>query len=72
MSDSKKTNETELTPDGAVEIQDEHLDTASGGASDYLLTIGGVKGEGKTLGAGGLKFGDGSVRGIKFNPAGKP
>ena len=72
MSDGKKTNETEVTPDGAVEIQDEHLDTASGGASNYLLTTGGVKGESKILGAGGVKLGDGSVRGIKFNPAGKP
>jgi hypothetical protein len=30
--DEKKTDETEVTPEGAVEVQEEDLDKASGGA----------------------------------------
>lgn len=41
MAEDKKT--IEVTDAGAVEINETELDKASGGASDYLLQLDGVK-----------------------------
>jgi len=42
------------TPDGAVEIEEAQLDQVSGGPSDYLLELDGIKGESKIRKVPGL------------------
>ena len=43
MSEEDKKSETEVTPEGAVEIQEEDLDQASGGAAYLKMPVDQVK-----------------------------
>ena len=40
-----KGSKSGVTKDGKIELEEDELDKASGGASDYLLAIDGIKGE---------------------------
>ena len=65
MADEKPNKENEVTPEGAVEIKEEDLDQASGGAGFLKVPVDRLTGEGAVDGIK-LPQGDGSVKPADF------
>ena len=52
-------NQSEVTPEGTVEIREEDLDQASGGAAYLKMPVGQIK---QNPADPSIKYGDGSVK----------